>query len=217
MLTSIAALVVPLVLQTTEAGAALMREDREKLADCILMLESDPAGAYEFGLAWLGEGNRPEARHCTALALIELGRFDEGAARLEALATATDGGSVAERAHLFAQAGNSWLLAKRPEAALTALNEAKKLNAKDSDILWARARAHLALEDWAAAEDDLTASLSARSNNVEALKLRARARIAQNNLSGAYQDVRIAMELDPSDIEVLVLRGEVREAQRVSR
>ncbi len=215
MLVSVIALVVPLVF-LGEAGDALRQEDRERLADCIHKIDVQPAEAYEDGLAWQGEGNRPEARQCTALALIALGREEEGASRLEALATSSDGGTIASRATYFAQAGNAWLISGRPGAALTAFDEAVKLGAGDPDIFKDRARAYLLEDMWPEAERDLTKALSARANDAQGYRLRSEARLQQSDLDGAYEDIRIAMELAPDDVEVMVQRGRVREARRLA-
>ncbi|MBB36481.1 MAG: hypothetical protein CME88_09250 [Hirschia sp.] len=207
------ALIAPLIMQMS-AGDMLRLEDRERLADCIVKLEQDPVNAYEDGLTWQAEGNRPEARHCVALALIELGRPEEGAARLENLAMATDGGSREDRAHYFFQAGNAWIIARRPEAAQTALDEAVKLDPSDADKYLARARSTLLQERWHEAQTDLDKALEIRGDDVIAYQLRAETKLRQHDLSGAQDDVRMAMQLDPENVEVLVLRGRVREALR---
>ena len=208
------AVIAPLVMQLS-AGDELRLQDRERLADCILKLEDDPENAYEDGLAWQAEGNRAEARHCVALALIQLGRPEEGAARLESLALSSDGGSKEARAHYFFQAGNAWMIARRPEAAEIALDEAIKLDRSDADKLMARARAKLLLERWSDAETDIDQALDLRADDVVGLQLRAEARLRQDNLDGAYQDVVSALELDEDNIETLLIRGRIREAQRL--
>ena len=83
---------------------------------CIEKIDKDAEAAYQDGLSWLSRGNRPAARHCTALALIALGHEAEGAARLEELANAPDGGTLEERGVYLVQSGNAWLMAGMPDA-----------------------------------------------------------------------------------------------------
>ena len=205
------ALIAPFVLQLS-AGDILRQQDKDRLEACILKLESNPSEAYEDGLAWQSEGNRPEARHCTALALIELGREEEGAARLEHLALATDGGTRFARAHYFFLAGNAWNLARRPEAAEVAFSEAIRLTPNDPDKYLGRARARLLQEQWSDAESDLTAALLHRAADIVSFQLRGEARLRLGDLDGALEDVQAALALDPENIESFLLRGRIREA-----
>ena len=102
-----------LVMQS--AGAEIAKAEDARLEACVERIETDPENAYEDGLAWTAEGNRPGARQCTALALIALGSLESGAERLQALATAPDGGTMEQRALYLSQAGHAWLQAGAPE------------------------------------------------------------------------------------------------------
>ena len=95
------------LLQST--GDLIAAEEQARLDACLTRIESDPEEAYEDGLAWLYQGNRPGARQCTALALIALGHPEEGAERLKNLANSTDGGTLEQRAAYLSQAGNAWI------------------------------------------------------------------------------------------------------------
>ena len=112
-------LVIPLLLTT--APAAFAQTEEQKHQQCIEKIDQDAEAAYQDGLSWLARGNRPAARHCTALALIALGQEAEGAARLEELANAPDGGTLDERGVYLVQSGNAWLMAGMPDAAVVTL------------------------------------------------------------------------------------------------
>ena len=187
-----------------------------RLEACVDRLETDPSGAYEDGLAWIYQGNRPKARQCTALALVALGRAGEGAARLEQLANATDGGTLEERALYLTQAGNAWLQAGAPEAAAVTFTNAIKLRPTEPDLLIDRASAHLMQEHWQAGADDLDAALELAPGLAIAHQLRAEARLNLGQLDAALEDVQAAMAAEPENVDVLVLRGRVREAIRLS-
>ena len=103
--------VASFALSQSAASATVDTREAERLKACVAKIEVDADEAYEDGLAWTYQGNRPGARQCTALALIALGREDEGAARLEQLANSVDGGTLEQRAEYLTQSGNAWLQA----------------------------------------------------------------------------------------------------------
>ncbi|NBC19585.1 MAG: tetratricopeptide repeat protein [Alphaproteobacteria bacterium] len=172
-------------------------------------------------MKWVSPGsaraNRPPARHCTALALIALEHYEEGAARLEELANASDAGTMETRALYLAQAGNAWLASGLPEAAVTTLENANRINPGDADLIIDLAAAYLARGQWREASGLLGEALETRPGDPEALALRARALMEMGRLKAALADVRAARLTAPKDIDLLVLRGEIREARRLSR
>lgn len=197
------------------ALADIARVEEEKLTACIEKVETAPEEAYEDSLAWLSSGNRPKARYCNAIALLALDRLEEGAARLEALANAPDPIELNDRIQYMAQAGNAWLAANYPEAAITALSEALKVEQDSPTLYKDRASAYLAIDRWMEGMDDLNAALVLSPTDPEALTLRARANLATENLMAAKADVEEAMIQDPTNIDILVLRGDIREAIRL--
>jgi len=198
------------------ASADIARAEMDRLQACIEKVEIEPEEAFEDSLAWLGNGNRPKARYCNAISLLALDRLEEGAARLEALATAPDPIELEDRILYLAQAGNAWLAGNYPDAAIVALSEAIKLEPDDPNIFKDRAAAYLAVERWIEGVDDLNAALELNSSDAEALSLRARAHLATENLPAAKADMEAALAIEPENIDILVLRGEIREAIRLA-
>lgn len=198
------------------ALADIARAEQARLDSCVVKVETAPEEAYEDSLAWLGNGNRPKARYCNAISLLALDRLEEGAARLEALATAPDPIELDDRILYLAQAGNAWLAGNYPEAAITALSEALKLEKTDAEIYKDRAAAYLAVQRWTEGVDDLNAALELVPADAETLTLRARAHLATENLRAAKADMEEALLYDPENIEILVLRGDIREAIRLA-
>ncbi|MEL6473593.1 MAG: hypothetical protein AAFQ21_05870 [Pseudomonadota bacterium] len=215
---AVSSLLVYLLAQSgaTAVSRDIAEDEQARLETCLVTMETDPVAAYDEGLAWLGAGSRPKARHCVALALVAMGEPAEGAAQLETLANAPDGGSLEARAVYLAQAGNAWLAAGYPDAAEVALSNAMKLDAYDASLFKDRAVARIALENWSGAESDLNEALSISPSDAEGHTLRARARLGQEALDAALEDVETARSLDPTNIEILVLRGDIREAKRLA-
>ncbi len=183
---------------------------------CLARVNENPDAAYDQAVEWRDNGGGAPAVHCSILALVGLGKHAEAAARFEALA-ATPGGRVLG-ADLFAQAGNAWLLAGRPEkaypvfsAALANLPDHGRGPAADSytDILIDRARALAALADWPASERDLSLALSRDPERTEAYVFRATARRYQEQYALALEDLELALALDPKNAAALLERGVV--------
>ena len=212
----VSALVSTIMPISQTALADIARAEQERLESCLVKTESAPSEAYEDSLAWLSNGNRPKARYCNAMALMAMGRIEESAARLEALATAPDPITVEERTKFLVQAGNAWLSANYPEAAIVALTDALKLKPEDRTIRKDRAAAHLALERWIEGIEDLDTVLEARPADVEALALRARANLAREQFQAAKADMERARIHEPENIDLLVLRGDILEAIRLA-
>jgi tetratricopeptide (TPR) repeat protein len=215
LLTAFWLLLAPVAVAQTTSDI-IEREEAERLSACLDLIETDPEGAYEEGLRWLGQGSRPAARFCTAMALIGRGNYAEGAHRLESLANAPDAGGLEKRVVYLAQAGNAWLAAGMPEEAVVTLSNALKLAPKNPGLLVDRASAYILTDRAGPAVGDLNNALDQLPDYPEALFLRARAFLEQNRLSAAFRDIERARELDPDNIDMLVLRGEIREAQRLA-
>lgn len=202
-------------LMMQSAGAELAKAEEARLAACVAKIEVDPENAYEDALAWTFEGNRPGARQCTALALIELGNYETGADRLVALANSTDGGTLEQRAVYLSQAGQAWIMAGAPEQAAVAFTDALKLAPGTVDLLLDRASAYMMTEDWDKALPDLDLALANSPGFGPAHQLRAEVHLNKHSYDLAMRDVEAAMAADPKNIDTLLVRGRVREAMRV--
>lgn len=209
-----ASLVAVSFAQTTSELIAQDEDDR--LAACLELIETDPEAAYEEGLRWLGQGSRPKARYCTALALAARGQYDEAAWRLESLAAAPDSGSERQRLDYLVRAGNAWLAAGNPDEAIGVLSRALEVLPREPGLLVDRASAYLLKGDAERAVGDLNVVLDAEPANQTARILRARAFLETGRAGPALADIEVAREADPENLDILVLRGEIREAQRIA-
>jgi tetratricopeptide (TPR) repeat protein len=187
----------------------------------VALIDHDPEQAYEEGMAWSAETHELGGDRCAAMALIEQGRNEEGARRLESLATGRGGEPDATTAELFSQAGNAWLLARDPAHARSSFTRAIALmqgsNEFLPDLLIDRARAYAAENDYRHAEEDLSHALDMRPRDALALRLRADARMKQNSFDLALADAEAAVALEPTNVEALLMRGHAIEAKRTGR
>lgn len=212
----LAALILPMVL--AQSAAAPTGAIGERFAHCLALIETNPADAYEEGMAWAAEAQSVHAYRCAAMALIAQNRFPEGARRLQSLASAVNPENTALRSELWSQAGNAWLLAREPgqarsnftRAIVTLESEPQQL----PDLLIDRARSYAMERDWRLAEEDLSRSLDIRPEDPLALRLRAAARMYQRSYELAEADARAAIRLEPTNEENTVVLGDIRESIR---
>jgi regulator of sirC expression with transglutaminase-like and TPR domain len=208
----IAATIVSLVLmgQTSAAWQA----DQLRLKACLDRVDSDPEAGLEEGEKWAALGGRAAARQCIAMAMIAKGHPEEGAARLEQLANDKDGGDLAQRAFYLTLAGNAWMIANAPDAAVLTLTNALKLKPADAGLLRDRARAQMILQKPVEAAADIEAALKLAPGDPDALTLRALLRKSRKQYDAALGDLDRALERAPQDTKMLTLRGDIVEAKR---
>lgn len=212
----VAALILPLMLAQTSAAPA--GATAERFAQCLRLVDENPVRAYEEGMAWAAEAQSVHAYRCAAMALIAQNRFDEGARRLQSLASAVAPENTALRAELWSQAGNAWLLAREPGQARSNFTRAITTLESDPqqlpDLLIDRARAYAMESDWRPAEEDLSRSLDIRPDSALALRLRAAVRMNQRSYDLAEADARAAIRLEPTNEENTLVLGDIRESVR---
>ncbi|HKD48136.1 MAG TPA: tetratricopeptide repeat protein [Rhizomicrobium sp.] len=178
-----------------------------RYADCLHTAGLDPARALSMATEWSKNKGGAPAEHCAAVALVELKRYPEAAARLDRLGRAPDMGKF--RPDVFAQAGNAWMMAGDADRAVASFSAALALSANDADLYADLARAQAMRKSWAEAEADLNEALSLQPRRPDFLVLRASARDAQGKLKEARQDVDQALTLKPLAPEALVERGQI--------
>lgn len=213
----VAALLVPLMLAQTSAAPA-GNAAAERFAQCVALIDENPARAYEEGMAWAAEAQSMSAYRCAAMALIAQNRFEEGARRLQSLASAVNPENTGLRVELWSQAGNAWLLAREPGQARSNFTRAITTLQSDPqqlpDLLIDRSIAYAQEREWRLAEEDLSRSLDIRPQSATALRLRAAARMNQRSFELAEADARAAIRLEPTNQENTLVLGDVLESIR---
>lgn len=177
---------------------------------CLAALAEDPAGAVGLAEAMQAAGGNEAAAHCRGLALIALGKPDEGALLLEHLADASTAPPLA-RASVLGQAAQARLMVKQPDQAANDLSRALTLAPDDVALLIMRAQAEEALHHYPAAEADLNAALALAADRTDALVARAAVRRKMGRLDLATADASRALEIEPEDADALLERGIVRQ------
>ncbi len=176
-------------------------------SQCVALVQRNPALAEESARAWQDRGGGVGAIHCSALALTSLQRYAEAARKLDALARSREIADNLDRADLFDQAGNAWMLAGSAGSAVRSFSDALAQNPRDVGYLVDRARAYAMMKDWSGANTDLSAALLKDQNRADLLVLRASARWALGRKADAATDIVRALELYPDYPAALVERG----------
>ena len=219
-------LLMPLLLATANAAeqpsksvappAAATGAPRSAAADaatyarCMQLTRQDPHAAQSLAQTWLAHGGAHPAGHCAAVALIALGKYQEGATRLQQLARAMTKAPAALRADVLDQAAQAWLLAGDPVRAYAAAGEALSLQPADPDLLIDRAEAAASAGYYDRAIGDLDRVLKAHPERVDALIYRASAYRALDRLDPARADIDQALAQAPDSPAALLERGNIR-------
>lgn len=203
--------IFPFVLLAFAAPSpAAAAESVTDYAQCVALVRQNPSLADDRARAWQNLGGGAAAIHCSALALTALKRYSEAGRKLDGLARDRSVRSLNDRAELFDQAGNAWMLANLPNNAVLSFSAALEAIPNAIDALSDRARARAMLKDWEGAEADLTAALMQDQNRADLLVLRASARHALGHKPGAAADLLRALSLYPNYPAALVERGAMK-------
>ncbi len=184
--------------------------DAATYARCMQLTRQDPHAAQNLAQTWLAHGGAHPAGHCAAVALIALGKYQEGATRLQQLARAMTTAPPALRADVLDQAGQAWLLAGDPVRAYAAAGEAVSLQPTDPDLLIDLAEAAASAGYYNRAIGDLDRVLKAHPDRVDALIYRASAYRALDRLNPARADIDQALARAPDSPAALLERGNIR-------
>lgn len=223
--TSFLALLLLCVPLAAVGGSSARDDAARQYADCMGLAPVEPRKALALAKGWRLRGGGAPSRHCGAVALLELGHYEEAARRLEDIAE--DGGdprAIRLRPTLLGQAANAWLLAGETERALKALNRALGIRPDDADLLVDRGVTLSELRRYRAAVADFDRALTVAPGRAEAFVFRATARRALAELVRAEKDANSALDIDPGNTPALLelgiilrLRGDTPGARRAFR
>ena len=184
---------------------------------CLEKISKDASIAFEEAMIWQDEGGGRRAKHCVAMSLFTLGHEVEAAARLDALAIASDGGNNVMRANFYAEAANFWLISSHPEKAYSSSSKGLDLVNGYVPLYVIRARSHFAMGQYDYALIDLNSALIKEPENADALRYRANVKLKQGKLNQAKMDIEKALQLSPLSVESALVRGQINESLRLSK
>jgi tetratricopeptide (TPR) repeat protein len=204
-----AVLAAPLLLATAPLAAAAERDLEAWYRGCMELADTDPGRALEQAETRRTAGGGTPAGHCAAVALVRLGRFEEGAKRFETLAGETSRPDL--RAGLLDQAAGAWLLKGSADKALPLLDAAIKIAPEDAPLRVGKAQALAGLGRYQAAVLELDRALALEPSSADAYAFRASALRRLNREDAALADLERALSLEPQHPEALLERGILRQ------
>jgi tetratricopeptide (TPR) repeat protein len=192
----------------TESNGGMTQEESQQYRDCIKLAQLKPEDGFESAIAWRDLGGGEPARHCVAVALISLGKYEEAATRLDALAKDSSAGPGVV-AGMLAQAGQAWMMADNLEYAWRDQSRALELVPNNPQLWVDRAMAlGLAGQYWEAI-DDLNKALDLQPGYAEALIYRASAWRLLESYELAMTDIENVLGQDPQNVQALFERGKL--------
>lgn len=176
---------------------------------CMELADSDPGRALDQAEARRKAGGGTPAGHCAAVALVRLGRFEDGAGRFEALAGETNRADL--RAGLLDQAAGARLLQGSAEKALPLLDAAIRIAPADAPLRLGKAQALAGLGRYQDAVGELDRAIALEPSLADAYAFRASALRRLNREDAALADLERALSLEPQHAEALLERGILRQ------
>ncbi len=190
--------------------------DADRFDRCHDLATEDPLSGMAEAQRWLIESGGYVARQCLGFAQAKGGLYD---AATESFAQAASDAEVARdwrAANLWAQAGNAALAAGDPERARrhldAALAQGRLTGVQLGEAHLDRARAALAIEQWAAARGDLDLAAQHAAQDPLVWLLSATLARRQNDLARAQADITVAAQLGPRDPAIALEAGNIAAA-----
>ncbi len=190
------------------AAQSLGTVDEKQYQTCMQQTRIDPSAAFEMALGWQDLGGGVPAKHCSAVALMMLGHYQEAASRLEELARQMPDEAPSEIvADILAHAGIAWMEAGNLDRAYSVQSAALELTPDRPMILVDRALVLGQMDRFWECIDDLNRAIELDPTDPAAFTMRASAYrfVEANGL--AMEDANRALELDPTHPEALLERG----------
>lgn len=195
---------------------------------CMGFVDVNPQRALENAQDWQSEGAGLPARHCAAVAMAALGRYEEAAEHLRVLADAFRSGQglsfdilqadnpYSLIAGIHAQMGNALLMADQPQQAYTAFSQGlAEAPPHDEAILRElyidRARALAISGDYPDAIRDLEQAKHIGGWRADIALYLASARRMIGEYDPAFDTINQAMELDQDNPAIYLERGNINQ------
>ena len=208
----VAAMVLAWLLVAPSAASAQSAElaRSERYAKCMALARGDPDIGHKAAQAWRADGGGLAARHCTAVALLGLGHYEQAAQMLQTLAESAPAKATGFGHELLSQAANAWMIAGKPGTAYAVQTKALKARPNDVELLIDRSISLASTAKYWEAIDDLNHALDVDAKRVDALIFRASAYRRLDTLVLAEEDIARALAIAPHHPEALLERGNIR-------
>jgi tetratricopeptide (TPR) repeat protein len=202
-----------MILLLAAAAASAPSPAEARFAECVALVESDPAKAVDFAGAWQIDKGGVPARQCLGLAYAAQSRWLPAMTAFEQAAQLAEKERDGRAANLWVQAGNAALAAQEAGKAKAAFDAAIASGAlKDvelGEVHLDRGRARVALRDAAGARADIDTALKLVPADPLGWLLSASLARREGNLDRAASDIAEAAKRSPDDPSVALEAGNI--------
>jgi tetratricopeptide (TPR) repeat protein len=192
---------------------APLTANEKRFADCVTLVEKDPAKAIDAAGGWRVEGGGLLARQCLGLAYAAQQRWLPAMTAFEQAAQAAETERDGRAGNLWVQAGNAALAAgeagKARAAFDAALASGQVKGAEAGEVHLDRARALVAIGDARAARTDLDMAIKLVPADPLAWLLSATLARKMGDLARAQADIAEAAKRSPDDASVALEAGNI--------
>lgn len=183
--------------------------------NCLDMVGDDPFGARDYAQDWIKRDGGRSARHCLALALVELGDEQEAAQELDDLARKEpfvgQESTPSQRVVIAIEAARAWLAANQPTNAISIAEYGLTLKPGSEGLTLVKARAQLEMNDPEGVIRDVGALVAqAPDVGTDAYVLLASAERRRGKLQQAAVHIAKAIDRAPESPAALLERGIIR-------
>lgn len=223
-----AMLPVPVMAADENPFATYSRPDAARYRACVAKTASEPDVAREAATVWLDNEGGVPAKHCLALALINLDRYAEGAQWLQegardvgenrGLDAMGAKGGFEMQVGMLVQAGHAWTMAKEHARAIDAFSEAIAATPAGQDHLRAelyreRGLVEAARGEWGNVVANMGEAIALDADEPSYYVLRATANRRKGEYDDASRDLARALARDKDHVGALLERGNLRRTE----
>jgi tetratricopeptide (TPR) repeat protein len=180
---------------------------------CVVRVRENPEQAIQAASAWRVDGGGLYARLCLGLAYVALERWSPAATVYEQAAAEAERAGDIRRADFLVQAGNAWIAAAEPTRAVLAFDAALATTHLTDELRGEvhldRARAMVALNNPAAARQDIDRAIALVPGDAMAWYLSAELARRENNLARAETDIQRALTQAGDNPDIVLLAGTI--------
>ncbi|AEI37387.1 MAG: tetratricopeptide repeat protein [Zymomonas mobilis subsp. pomaceae] len=184
---------------------------KQRYDHCINMIDEDPEQAAEIANTWRLSAGGVLANQCLGMAYVALGRYSAGVDAFEQAARESDLEHDGRSAIFWIQAGNAALANQDPGAARGAFDHALMLSVLPDKMrgntLSDRARADVALHDYASARQDIDKALKLIGKDGSIWLMSATLARQQGDLERAKKDIIEGEKIAPLDAQISFEKG----------
>ncbi|ACV75065.1 MAG: tetratricopeptide repeat protein [Zymomonas mobilis] len=184
---------------------------KQRYDQCVNMIDRDPEQAAEIANTWRLSAGGVLANQCLGMAYVALGRYSAGVDSFEQAARESDLEHDGRSAIFWSQAGNAALANQDPGAARNAFDHALMSpvmpDKMRGNTLSDRARADVAVGDYAIARQDIDKALKLIPKDATAWLMSATLARHQGDLTRAKNDITEAEKFAPLDTHVSFEKG----------